>query len=179
MMLKAVSLLKVKYPDVKLYIPGTKMVCSGSFTDILRKRGYTKYIEKLIKKLGIENNIVWLGSLPQEELVKQYLKANVFVLCSSIENHSSSLKEAMIVGLPCVASAVGGIPEYVRHGESGFLFRFEEYDILALYIEKVFNDIDLAEKFSSAARKDMLKLHENHNVFNRIIEIYHEILNER
>ena len=179
MMLKAVSLLKVKYPDVKLYIPGTKMVCSGSFTDILRKRGYTKYIEKLIKKLGIENNIVWLGSLPQEELVKQYLKANVFVLCSSIENHSSSLKEAMIVGLPCVASAVGGIPEYVRHSESGFLYRFEEYDILALYIEKVFNDIDLAEKFSSAARKDMLKLHENHNVFNRIIEIYHEILNER
>ena len=53
--------------------------------------------------------------------------ANVFVMPSSIENHSSTLIEAMIVGVPCVASDVGGISELITHGKTGFLYRFEEY----------------------------------------------------
>ena len=60
-----------------------------------------------------------------------YPKTRVFVLSSSIENHASSLKEAMMVGTPSIATFVGGVPEYVRHGENGFLYRFEEYEIMA------------------------------------------------
>lgn len=179
MMLHALSLLRRKYPDVKLYVPGEKMIGGGSYISRLRKRGYSKYIEKLIKKLDISENIVWLGPLSQEELAKCYLKANVFVLCSAIENHSSSLKEAMMVGVPCVASSVGGVPEYVSHGENGFLYRFEEYDIAAAHIEEIFEDDSLAEKLSSNARQNMLELHENNNVFERMVEIYNSILEEK
>lgn len=179
MLLKAIALLKNKYPDIKLCIPGTNMLAETSFTQRLRRRGYAKYIRALIEKLKIENNIVWLGPLSQEELAKCYLKANVFVLCSAIENHSSSLKEAMMVGVPCVASSVGGVPEYVSHSENGLLYRFEEYDIAAAHIEEIFEDDSLAKKLSSNARQDMLKLHENNNVFEKIKEIYSAILNER
>lgn len=175
MLLKAIALLKNKYPDIKLYIPGTKVLEYNSFAQKLRRRGYAKYIDRLIKKLNIEDNIVWLGPLSQEELAKWYSKTHVFALCSAIENHSSSLKEAMITGLPCVASAVGGVPEYVRHGENGFLYRFEEYDIASSYIEKIFEDDSLAEKLSVNAREEMLKLHANNNVFERMAEIYNSI----
>lgn len=178
-LLHAVALLKNKYPDIKLYVPGTKVVCDNSVVSRLKKSGYSKYIEKLIKQLNIGENIVWLGSLSQEKLAEKYAKTNVFVLCSSIENHSSSLKEAMMVGTPCVASAVGGIPEYVEHGKSGYLYRFEEYDIAAAYIEKIFEDNALAESLSKRAREDMLNLHENNNVFSRIVDIYNSILNKR
>ena len=84
----------------------------------------------------------------------------------------------MTVGMPCVASAVGGIPEYVNHGENGFLYRFEEYDIAASYIEKLFEDDNLALKFSASARESMTELHQSNNVFNRIISIYESICSE-
>ena len=179
MILKAVSVLKEKYDDIKLYVPGPRMVSDGSVKGVLRKRGYTKYIEKLIKELGVEKHVVWLGNLPQKELAESYAAARVFVLGSSIENHSSSLKEAMMVGVPCVASAVGGIPEYIRHGENGFLYRFEEYEIMAKYIEMLFEDDDLAQKFSDAGRNDMRRLHEEKSVFEKICGIYRSIMEEK
>ena len=178
MALRAVALLKRKYTDIKLYVPGAKVVSDGSVRWLLRKRGYTKYIEKLIKDLGIEEQIVWLGALSQKELARHYATKRAFLLCSAIENHSSSLKEAMIVGTPSVASAVGGIPEYVRHGDNGFLYRFEEYEIMAGYIEKIFDDDGLAQRLSGTARTDMISLHGKSNILKTVTDIYRSILGE-
>lgn len=179
MVLRAVALLKNKYPDIKLYVPGPKMISDGSLQWLIRKRGYTNYIEKLIDELSVEKNIVWLGMLSQEQLAEQYAKTRVFVLSSAIENHASSLKEAMMVGTPSIATFVGGVPEYVRHGENGFLYRFEEYEIMAGYIKKLFEEDELSVKISEAGREDMLKLHSNMNVFATIVEIYKDIVEEK
>lgn len=179
MVFHAVALLKKKYPEVKVCVPGTKMVSDGSIKWWLRKRGYTKYIEKLIKELDISKQIVWLGNLSQEELAEQYENARVFVLGSAIENHSSSLKEAMLVGTPSVASAVGGIPEYVCHGENAFLYRFGEYEIMADYVSKLFEDDELANKISKAGRQTMRDLHENAHIYEKMVNIYQNILEEK
>lgn len=179
MVLRAVALLKEDYPDIKLYVPGTKMVSDGSVQWLLRKRGYTKYIESLIQELGIEEQIVWMGQVSQEQLAEQYEKTRVFVLSSSIENHSSSLKEAMMVGTPSVASAVGGVPEYVRHGENGLLYRFEEYEIMAVYIKRLFEDDAFAGKLSENGRRDMQKLHNSVDIADVIIRIYEKILEKK
>ena len=176
MLLRAVAILKPKYPDIKLYVPGTPQVSDGSIKGFIRKNGYTKYIEKLIKELEIKDNIVWLGRLSQEDLAKEYTKHRVFVMPSAIENHSSSLKEAMLVGMPCISSYVGGIPEYVNHGENGFLYRYEEYAVLADYICKLFENNDLANKLSNNAHDSMIKLHDEDKLFGQIINIYNEIL---
>lgn len=176
MVLRAVALLKKRYPDIKLYVPGQKMISDGSLKWLLRKRGYTKYIEKLIKELQIEEQVVWLGRISQEELAEYYEKARVFVLSSSIENHSSSLKEAMMVGVPSVASAVGGVPEYVTHGKNGFLYRFEEYEIMAEYVATLFDNDGLAQQLSNAGREDMLQLHGNINIYESIVEIYKQVM---
>lgn len=178
MVLRAVALLNKKYPDIKLYVPGTKMIAEKSLQGWMRKRGYSKYIEKLVCKLGVEENVEWLGNIPQEDLAKYYEKSRVFVLSSAIENHSSSLKEAMMVGTPSVATAVGGVPEYVRHGENGFLYRFEEYEIMASYIARLFEDCNLAINLSKNSRGDMSKLHEKENIYENITQIYHKILNK-
>lgn len=179
MVLRAVALLKNKYPDIKLYVPGPQMVSDSSLQGLIRKRGYTNYIEKLIDELGVKKNIVWLGMFSQEQLAEQYAKTRVFVLSSAIENHASSLKEAMMVGTPSIATFVGGVPEYVRHGKNGFLYRFEEYEIMAGYIKILFEEDELAVKISEAGREDMLKLHSNMNVFATIVEIYKDIVEEK
>ena len=175
MILRAVAKLKEKYPDIKLYVPGPKMVSDGSFQWKIRKRGYTKYIEQLIEKLGIEDQIEWMGQMTQDQLAEQYARTRVFVLSSSIENHSSSLKEAMMVGIPSIAAAVGGVPEYVRHGENAFLYRFEEYDVMAGYIEMLFENNELSEKLSVNGRHDMMSLHKSNDIYKIITGIYDEI----
>lgn len=176
MLIKAISLLKNKYPSVKLYVPGRPMTVGKDLKSRLKKDGYTKYIEKLIKKEGVADNIVWLGTLAQDTLADEYAKRHVFVMPSAIENHSSSLKEAMMVGMPCISSYVGGVPEYVKLGGNGLLYRFEEYEVLASLIDKVFKDDDLAEKLSQAAREDMFLLHNGDDLFNKITNVYDALI---
>ena len=175
-LLKAIATLKDKYPEIKLYVPGEPPVSDGSFQWFIRKNGYTKYIEMQIKALGIKDNIVWLGRLSQTELAKRYANTHVFVMPSAIENHSRSLKEAMMVGMPCISSYVGGIPEYLNHGENGLLYRFEEYEILAMQIEKIFSDKGLAERLSHNAKKTAFAMHDGTKLSDRMSEIYKQIV---
>lgn len=178
MALRAAALLIDKHLDLKVYVPGTPVVQKKDIESQIRKNGYSKYIEKLIEKLNIEDHIVWLGELTQEELAKQYEKSHVFVMSSSIENHSSSLKEAMMVGLPSIASAVGGVPEYVTDGENGFLYKYDEYHLLAERISRIFDNDDLAQELSDKAKKSMRKLHEKGNDYLKMIAIYQTILED-
>lgn len=175
MLLRAVRMLKKKFPDVRLYVPGSKVVTDGSIQWALRKRGYSCFIEQLIREYDLKDQVVWLGSMQQEELAKYYAKTRVFVLCSAIENHSSSLKEAMMVGTPSVASAVGGVPEYVVHGKTAFLYRFEEYDIMSTYIEKLFVDDALAQQMSKNAKESMRSLHSEQEIYQIMTDVMKQI----
>ena len=175
-MLCALALLKNKFNNVKLYVPGTPQVSGKGFKSLVRKNGYVKHIEKLIRKLGLQENIVWLGNLPQEKLAEYYAESNVFVMCSAIENHSNSLKEAMTVGMPCVSAAVGGITSYAKDEENALLYRFEEYEVLADKISRIFENDNLAQKLSVAAREKMLKLHDEKEIAEKTIKIYRELV---
>lgn len=176
MMLRAIALLKRRFPQVKLYIPGAAIAIDRSWMTYIKRPDYTKFLEDLIKELGIEDNIVWVGSLTQDELAALYAKTRAFVLCSSIENHSSSLKEAMIVGMPCAASAVGGVPEYVTHQKDALLYRFGEYDVLASYLEMLFEDDALCKKLSENARASMKQLHSEEEIYQITSGIYQTII---
>lgn len=145
-LIKALSRVVLKFPEAKLLIPGERSPFEKNYLERIKENGYAKFIRTLIKQYGLEKNIIFLGPLSSEQMAKQMSTTNVFVVPSSIENHSSTLIEAMMVGAPCVASYVGGIPEYVKHQENGLLYRFEEYEMLAEHICEVFSDIHYATK---------------------------------
>ena len=134
MLIKAFDIVTKRYPQAKLYVPGVPTVPQGGIKNKLKQSGYSIYIQRLIDQLELVDRIIFLGSLTAEKMAEWMSKTNVFVMPSAIENHSSSLREAMIVGTPSIASFVGGIPEVVTHGENGLLYRFEEYEMLAEYI---------------------------------------------
>jgi glycosyltransferase involved in cell wall biosynthesis len=77
---------------------------------------------------------------------------DVLVLPSAYEEMGSVLIEAMAAGLPVVASAVGGIPEVVRHGETGLLVPPDDVDALAAALDRLVGDPDLRSRLAAGAR---------------------------
>ena len=169
-LLKALAIIKRWYPDVKLYIPGYNPLNDDKGRRKLFTRGYTRYVKNLIKKNNLSNNIFYTGKLSMNEMAQYMSRSNVFVMPSAIENHSSTLIEAMMVGAPCVTSYVGGVADYLRHGENGFMYRFDEPETLAGYVMRLFEDSELAAQVGQnalrGARKDRLKLNIAEDFFN-------------
>lgn len=175
-LLRAIPLIKRRYPKVKLYVPGNSLRQGNDLKTRLKNTGFDKYIKGLLKELDIEKNIEFIGRLSQDDLAARMAKTRVFVMCSALENHSSTLKEAMTVGIPCVASNVGGVPEYIRHGKNGFLYRYEEYEMIAEYVCELFSSDLLCRRFSENAKADMRKLHAGNNIYQTICDIYGQIV---
>lgn len=177
MLLKALSIVKKHYPDVQLYIPGTVLKDTKSLKARLKQNGYDRLIRKMIKDLGLSENVSYTGRLTAEEMAEKMASVNCFAMCSAIENHSSTLKEAMTVGTPCVASYVGGVPEYAVDGENCLLHRFEDYEVLAQNICRVFADKDLRANLSQNA-KDLMRKPKEETDFERMIKIFERVIED-
>ena len=174
-MLEAMPLILKNFPNAKLYISGNDITKSDTLKDKLKKTYYAKYIEELIKKFDLKNNVVFTGLLDEVQMCKRYLKSNVFVCSSSIENSPNSLGEAMILGVPCVASDVGGVSDMLKHKEEGFIYQADAAYMLAYYICRIFRNDELALKFSKNAREHALKTHDRKINVTQLIKIYNTI----
>lgn len=155
MLLKALAIVKETYPAVRLYIPGTVLKNPTSLKSKLKQNGYDRLIRRMLAELGLEKHVFYTGRLTADEMAQKMAEVNCFVMCSAIENHSSTLKEAMTVGTPCVASYVGGVPEYATHGENCLLYRFEDYEVLAQHICRMFAQKEERAHLSQTASQQM------------------------
>src|SRR5690606_18797557 len=113
-----------------------------------------------------------------EEMVKEYLNCHVFICPSSIENSPNSLGEAQLLGVPCIASYVGGVPDMVEQEKTGLLYRFEEVEMLAQSIKRIFTDDSLAQKLSENGMVAASKRHDRHANMNQLLKIYRGIQKE-
>ena len=176
MLLKALEIVKKEYPDVKLFVPGTAPKPTGSLKGKLKELGYDRLIKKMIGELGLGENVMYTGRLTADEMADKMAQVNCFAMTSAIENHSSTLKEAMTVGTPCVASYVGGVPEYAVHEENCLLYRYEDYEVLAHHICRLFEDKDLREKLSKNAIENMRKPKEKTD-YEEMSAIFRRVIN--
>lgn len=130
-MLLAAGRLQEQYPDIKINIAGNSLVNYRTLKDKIKISAYGAYLRRLMKELGLEGKVHFLGRLTAREMKEQYLKSGLYICCSSNENSPNSLGEAMLLGVPCVAANVGGISTMFTHGEDGILyegFRLEEME---------------------------------------------------
>jgi glycosyltransferase involved in cell wall biosynthesis len=171
-LLETISILKKKYEDVTLIVPGHALRRG------LIRGGHDKMIAKRIRQLGIENNVQFTGNLSADQMTDELLKARVFVLQSEIENSPNSLAEAQMVGTPAVSSFTGGTPEYITHGETGFLYNSFDPVMAAMYIEKLFDDDALSLRMSENEKIVARKRHNTSNITRGLIEIYQQIIDE-
>lgn len=168
--LEAMNMLRELIPEMKVYVGGQN-ICQGKDSS-----PYGNYIGRIIKRYHLENQINFLGSLCEEKMWEQFLKANVFVLPSVIENSPNSLAEAMILGVPCIAADVGGVSSMMEHAKEGYIYRVDEPHMLAYYLYRLMSDRQLAEAFSEHARKRALEDFDEEKNVQKVLGMYREIV---
>jgi glycosyltransferase involved in cell wall biosynthesis len=173
-MLEAMSEIIKRYPDAHIYTTGENPILMNGLAK-LKQTYYHKYLGRLIIKYGLQNHVTFLGSLDESSICQRYLKSHVFVSPSSIENSPNSVGEAMLLGVPTVSSDVGGVKNMLTHNEEGYTYQYDAPYMLAYYVVKIFNDDDLALKFSRNAKIHAIKTHSREENLNQLMSIYEDI----
>ena len=173
-LIQAVAILKNSYPDITLIIPGARVTKDLSLSEKLKQKAYRKYLRHLITKNDLWDNIEFPGILTPVQMAENMRDANIFVCSSTIENHSSTLREAMLVGTPCITTNVGGIPEYFIDNEDGLMYSPYDVDALVNRITKMFTERSIAESFSDSAKKHIIEYYDSPSP--KLMEIYNKFL---
>ena len=108
-------------------------------------------LEEEAGRLGLSSHVRFLGE--QRQVADVLAAADLFVLPSRKEGLGVAILEAMALGLPVVASAVGGIPESVEDGGTGLLVPPEDVDALAAAIARLARDPGLARRMGERGRE--------------------------
>jgi glycosyltransferase involved in cell wall biosynthesis len=108
-------------------------------------------LESLARHLALDEQISFLGEC--HDVPERLSKLDVFVLPSFYEGFPVTIIEALSVGVPVIASAVNGIPEVIRDGETGVLVRPNDSIDLAGAIERVINDESLRARIVAKGRR--------------------------
>lgn len=175
--IEALPLILEKYPDTMLYLTGNDP--RRGIANRLKCTGYQKYLCKLMNRYRVNDAVVFTGFLSEEKMAERCVKSHVYVLPSNIENSPNSLCEAMLMGVPSVASYVGGIPDLLESGSDGFLYPFDEPYMLAHRVMQIFADEQLAVKFSVKSKERARIRHDRNLNGATMYQIYMNIVKNR
>lgn len=112
-----------------------------------------KELERLVKKLNLEREVVFAGEIKLEEIIGYYKIADVFCRPSRTEGFGNVFIEAMAASLPVVATNIGGIKDFLRDGENGLFSEVDNPDDLAEKIKILLEDDKLRKKITEEGIK--------------------------
>jgi glycosyltransferase involved in cell wall biosynthesis len=112
----------------------------------------------------------FLGRIP--DMSSAYQQATIFVLTSEHEGTPNVLLEAMATGLPVVATRVGGVPEIVQHGRTGFLVSEDNLEDLTNAIVELVRNPDRASEMGGRARVYVEETHSVHQLHTHLADLY-------
>jgi glycosyltransferase involved in cell wall biosynthesis len=165
LILKTASLLKSRE------IAFRWIVCGTSETDLI-----VKAMEKILKKKYKQNNISFLGKKGVEELLPLLLDSDIFIHPSYIENSPNSICEAQMLGLPVVATNVGGVSSLITDNETGILFPSNDIYLLTEIIVSLLSDPQKMQFLGKNARIAAKKRHDRKAILENIENIYRKVL---
>jgi N-acetyl-alpha-D-glucosaminyl L-malate synthase BshA len=129
---------------------------------------------RLARSLGVEDDILFLGE--QDRVVPLLSCADVFLLPSAQESFGLAALEAMSCGLPVVASRVGGLPEVIEHGVSGFLHALEDPQGMADSVVLLMTDDALRARIAESARRVAVERYSDSRIVPLYESYYRELL---
>jgi len=119
---------------------------------VVDSRYYRKLLSE-VQRLGLEEQVNFLGALTSEQIRDELTKAKVFLLVSLEENSPLVIEEAMAAGVPVITSNRCGMPYMVSHEETGFLVNPRDVSEIASRIKELVTDDNLAQKMGNMAKK--------------------------
>ncbi|MGG4172004.1 N-acetyl-alpha-D-glucosaminyl L-malate synthase BshA [Bacillus safensis] len=129
---------------------------------------------ELVKKLGLTDRVLFLGK--QEKVEELYSISDLKLLLSEKESFGLVLLEAMACGVPCIGTDVGGIPEVITHGETGFLVPLGDIDGAAKHAVSLLKDEALHEKVSAAAQSSVQAQFSSEKIVSGYEKLYLELI---
>jgi glycosyltransferase involved in cell wall biosynthesis len=108
-------------------------------------------LEQRASSLGLGDRVRFLGALPRPHVLELFRAADASVLTSTWENFPHSVVEALAVGTPVIATAVGGVAEIVRDGENGLLVAPGDPEALARAVTTFFEEPELQARLRATA----------------------------
>ena len=148
-------------PEVLAKTPDAHLVCVGH-----QRPEYTEQVRAEAERLSVASHITWTGA--RNDIHRVMAMLDVYVLPSLEENMPLAILEAMASGLPVVASAVGGIPECVTEGETGFLVSPADASGLATALTNVLTNSHVAARLGSNGRQ---RVRNNFSIDSQVSQI--------
>ncbi len=139
-------------------------------------------LEKLTKKLKLENNIIFTGKLPNNKLPRYYATADVFIAPSIkdsygwVEAMGIVFLESLSSGTPIIGSNIGGIPDIIRDNETGLLVEQKNSKEIAIAVKKILKDKNFARKLVKNGQNFIKTNYSWDSVSYRFKKVYSVIL---
>lgn len=132
-------------------------------------------IEKKYRTTFKENNINMLGGLMEDEIISEMLLADLFVHPSHVDNSPNSLCEAMLIGMPVIASYAGGIPSLVKDKHDGLLFQSGDSYALAGTVLELMKNQEYSKKLGYNARVRGIERQNPEKIIHDLMTIYQSV----
>lgn len=131
-------------------------------------------IRKMVKQLGIEANVLILG---KQDHIEEFLSiSDLKLLLSEKESFGLVLLEAMACGVPCIGTNIGGIPEVIQDGKTGFVCELGNIDEIAQKSLAILTDIVLQDQFTENALQFVRENFSSSIIVEKYEKIYEETL---
>ncbi len=124
------------------------------------------------------DKIKLMGRLNEVQIADLLLGSTLYATASRIENSPNNLNEALMLGIPCVASYAGGTSTFISHNEDGYLFQDGDPYAMAGGILRVLDNKEKSIAMGVLARERALQRHDKVKVLSTQLEIYQSILSE-
>lgn len=175
-LLPALPRLVGRFPDVRLVVAGSDPTRRAEgLRGRLTVGGYGAYLREQIVRLGLKGRVEFTGPLDEAGMLEKYLGCGVFVSASALENSPNSVAEAMLLGVPLVATNAGGVPSMAEDGQDARLVPFNDASALADAIIDTFEDPETTDRLRIRARERALSAHDRGRNAEMLISIYREI----
>lgn len=131
-------------------------------------------MKNLVASLNLEEDVLFLGK--QSNISELLSIADLMLLLSEKESFGLVLLEAFACGVPGIGTNVGGIPEVIKHGETGFVVEKGDYKKAAAYALKLLNDAEKLEAFSKSSIQHARDHFRSDLIVGQYIKLYEQLL---
>jgi glycosyltransferase involved in cell wall biosynthesis len=148
--------------------------------DVVGEGNQKTELMALVDRLGLSDRVTFQGRVNDEELAKLYARCDLFVLPAIVDSHGDTeglgvvLLEAMSYQRPVVAANVGGIPDIVRHEQTGLLVEQKDAQALADAIARILEDSDLARRLGEQGAAYVQQRFDWSRIVDDVEALYHE-----
>ena len=150
--------------------PSAQLVIAGSLAD----KKYHQRLVQYILQSPYKEHISVYTNLPQQDIFALYQQAKIFALHSQEESQGIVFAEAMAVGLPVVATHVGGVPYVVENAKSGLLCQYGDILAMAEMMAKLLDNQQVYNAFSAHA-KQLAHAYSWKNIAEQVESLYQQL----